>query len=225
MLYAFKNHIYKMRNIYIISSVLIMLVLGNVNINCQTDIGIKLGYNLTNFDFGRNTEVPPGLRQMEDYKEVKAVHLGAFVTHKLKNKFDLNMSLFYIGKGQDTRPNTSNLILRNNISLNLSLRYEVLARLYTSLGGELNSTFSIYQVNNLEFRNVSKAAQEQIFPNNIRPGYVFGVQYRIAPKWELDVRYVRTLLKSNGSFDHIIYERTYMFSINMYFGNKKESIQ
>ncbi len=188
----------------------------------QTKIGLKLGYNLTKPDIGKNDA---DQLDFDEYKEFKAFHLGVLSNFKLIKKFDINLDLFYVGKGFNSQSSNSNSILNNIIALSPSLRYEVVPKLRIMVGGELNYLLNIYTVDGLSFENVTKRIPEDLFPKRFKAGYVLGLQYQFLSTWELDFRYVRIFEEGNSDFMSRTYTRTFMLSINKYFRKKapKES--
>ncbi len=188
------------------------------NLTGQIELGLKIGYNLSNINFAKNKK---DLQDVPDYKEVKAIHFGLTSNIELKKKFGLNIDLFYIGKGFDSRPNVSSLNLENVLSLPISLTYEVLPKFKLLAGLELDHIFSRYWVDGLEYRSIRKRIGNDEFRklDNFNFGPVLGLQYAFAQRWALDFRYVSIF---GGKYEDTgqIYFRTYMFSLHFKFGKK-----
>ncbi len=188
------------------------------NLASQSNLGIKIGYNLTKPDFGKNdTALLPS--SLISYEEFKAFHLGIIGNFNLIDKFDLNADFLFIGKGLNSGQANMNVILRNTLAFPITIRYELLPKFNVLAGIEMNYILSHFTVNGLEFRNVTNRLPSEDLPRNFDAGLVFGLQYRFAKKWEIDFRYVRILLENSPNFSSRIYRRTFMVSLNRYFGN------
>jgi len=208
--------LFKNAKLYLSFVVLFYFIFLNC-ISGQIKLGLKLGYNSSNLDYGKNKKLILGLR---DYNELTTFHLGLTSNINLKKKFGLGIELFYIGKGFDGRPGLSNLNLENNFSLPVIFTYEVLKDFRLLAGLESNYIFSRYWVNGLEFTSMRKRIPSEEYKklDNFKFGPVIGLQYSFANCWALDFRYVRVLDSTPTGFIPI-YMRTYIFSLHYIFGN------
>jgi hypothetical protein len=179
---------------------------------CQTELGLKFGFNPSNTDYGRNEEPAntPGFIQS---KNLKSFHFGVTTDFKLKNKFDLAIELFLIGKGSNSRPGNTFALLHTNLAIPVLLKYEVYPNLFLSAGLESNYTLSYYWVEGVNYRNVNELFEDR---RKINFGGVLGLGYQFAKKWSLDLRYVRVFRETPDDLFQI-YNRTYMFSLHHYF--------
>ncbi len=176
---------------------------------CQTSIGVKFGYNVSNIVKSKSAA------GIEDFGELEAIHFGVVGNITLSKKLGIQAELFAIGKGFDARVlGASDQLLQNYIATPVLLKYEIVPKLSILGGFEPSYLFSSYWTDGLEFQNVSELFEEQ---RKLDLGVAAGLAFRFARKWSLDVRYTRGVLFANSE-SFRVHNRSFYFSIHRYFG-------
>jgi len=186
-----------------------LLLFFTGNLICQTSIGVKFGFNISNIVISKSAD------NVEEFDELEAVHFGVVGNFTLSKKLELQAEIFAISKGNDARGvGASFQLLHNYIATPVLLKYEVVPKLSILGGFEPSYLFSSYWANGLEFQNVSELFEEN---RKLDLGLAAGLAFKFAKRWSLDIRYTRGVLFANSE-SFRVHNRSFYFSIHRYFG-------
>jgi len=194
----------------IFCSLLITLFFSS-NIFGQIGFGIKAGPSYSNinikFDVGPllGGAIPP-TDDPDDRNSILRFHAGFFFNKTFEDRFTLEVNALYSLEGYEfIDPNFGNdgRIEFHNISLPISLGYQIFPKTTISLGPDLS-----YLVSSREKTDSGNFDVSDFFSKRFSVRGLVGINYAFTEQIEIDFRYIHGLTILNGETETIILDLT-----------------